>query len=195
MLPASATGVPPFVPEIENAYGPNKLWFEILITTGALPGSPVLSFDVAVTDTDPLGGGNNGAVYTPVCEMLPQSLSLVADQVTFQVTFAVAPFTVAAKVCCAPAERVAEEGLINTGAEGAVLVGVNVTFAVPLTVVSAWEMALTVTVDAAAMVAGDVYRPVVEIRPTEEFPPSTPFTCQFTAVFVAFATVAVNCAL
>lgn len=31
--------------------------------------------------------------------------------------------------------------------------------------------------------------------PTEEEPPFVPFTCQVTAVFVVFATVAVNCAV
>jgi hypothetical protein len=33
------------------------------------------------------------------------------------------------------------------------------------------------------------------IVPTVELPPTTPFTCQVTAVFAAFDTVAVNCRL
>ena len=32
-----------------------------------------------------------------------------------------------------------------------------------------------------------------ETVPTVAFPPATPFTCQFTAVFEVFATVAANC--
>jgi hypothetical protein len=43
------------------------------------------------------------------------------------------------------------------------------------------------------IVAGAVYRPVAEIVPTVVLPPAVPFTLQVTAVFVEFATVAVNC--
>jgi len=38
-----------------------------------------------------------------------------------------------------------------------------------------------------------VYSPLAEIVPTPALPPVTPSTCQMTAVFVAFVTVAVNC--
>jgi hypothetical protein len=58
---------------------------------------------------------------------------------------------------------------------------------------SAAETAVTVTVLGVGNVAGAVYRPAAEIVPVVEFPPVTPFTCQVTAVFVVFVTVAVNC--
>jgi len=60
-------------------------------------------------------------------------------------------------------------------------------------VVSAWETAVTVTVAGFGTVLGAVYKPPVVIVPTVAFPPATPFTCQFTAIFVVPVTVAVNC--
>jgi len=41
--------------------------------------------------------------------------------------------------------------------------------------------------------ARSAQRPLVEMVPTVALPPATPFTCQVTAVLVAFCTVAVNC--
>jgi hypothetical protein len=52
---------------------------------------------------------------------------------------------------------------------------------------------VTVTVPPAGTVAGAVYKPPVVIVPVVEFPPVAPFTCQVTAVFDVFVTVAVNC--
>jgi len=43
--------------------------------------------------------------------------------------------------------------------------------------------------------AGAVYKPAALIVPAMAFPPATPSTDQVTAVFVLFATVAVNCAV
>jgi hypothetical protein len=40
-----------------------------------------------------------------------------------------------------------------------------------------------------------VYKPAALIVPEEEFPPATPSTDQVTAVFVLFATEALNCAV
>jgi hypothetical protein len=70
---------------------------------------------------------------------------------------------------------------------------VTVTDADAPMVVSACEMAVTATVAGIGTVLGAVYKPVVEMKPTVEVPPVTAFTCQVTAVFVVFATVAVNC--
>jgi hypothetical protein len=58
---------------------------------------------------------------------------------------------------------------------------------------SAADTAVTVTVLGVGKAAGAVYRPAAEIVPVVEFPPVTPLTCQVTAVFVVFVTVAVNC--
>jgi hypothetical protein len=59
--------------------------------------------------------------------------------------------------------------------------------------VSAWLVAVIVTVLGEGTTAGAVYRPEVVIVPTVEFPPTTLFTDQVTAVFDVPVTVAVNC--
>ena len=71
--------------------------------------------------------------------------------------------------------------------------GVIVTVAVSDFVLSATEMAFTVTGFDAGTVAGAVKSPVALIVPVVAFPPVTLFTCHVTAVFEVFATVAVNC--
>lgn len=58
--------------------------------------------------------------------------------------------------------------------------------------VSAWLAAMMVTLAGLGIVAGAVYMPELDMVPTVEFPPVTPFTDQVTAVFVEFETVAVN---
>jgi hypothetical protein len=58
--------------------------------------------------------------------------------------------------------------------------------------VSAWETAVTTTVEGLGSAFGAVYIPVVVIVPTVAFPPCTPATCQFTDVFVVPVTVALN---
>ena len=59
-------------------------------------------------------------------------------------------------------------------------------------VLSACEIAFIVTVPLGTA-AGAVYKPAALIVPTVPLPPVVPFTCQVTAVFAVFATVAVNC--
>jgi hypothetical protein len=59
--------------------------------------------------------------------------------------------------------------------------------------VSAWEIAVTVTVAGVGTVLGAVYKPAEEMNPTVWLPKAMPFTVQFTAVLVELATVAVNC--
>ena len=69
----------------------------------------------------------------------------------------------------------------------------TVTVAEPERVVSAFDLAVTVTLEAGAE-TGAVYSPLVPIVPTVAFPPTTPFTLQVTPRFCAsFCTVAVNC--
>jgi hypothetical protein len=62
--------------------------------------------------------------------------------------------------------------------------GVTVMVAVPLRELSALATAVTVTVFGDGTVFGAVYNPSLLIVPTVEFPPSTPLTCQVTAVLV-----------
>jgi hypothetical protein len=58
--------------------------------------------------------------------------------------------------------------------------------------VSACETAVTTTVEGFGNTDGAVYRPPEVIVPTVEFPPATPATSQFTAVFVVPVTVALK---
>jgi hypothetical protein len=69
----------------------------------------------------------------------------------------------------------------------------TVTLALADLVVSATETVVTVTVAGDGTDGGALYRPLVLIVPTVEFPPVTPFTFHITAVFDVFDTVAVNC--
>jgi hypothetical protein len=78
------------------------------------------------------------------------------------------------------------ETLITTAA-------VTVTAAEADLVVSAWEMAVTVTVAGLGTVAGAVYKAAVEIVPTVALPPVTPLTCHVTALLLVFFSVAENC--
>jgi predicted anti-sigma-YlaC factor YlaD len=63
---------------------------------------------------------------------------------------------------------------------------VTVTVAEADLLVSACEMAVTVTVAGFGTAVGAVYRPAVEIVPTVLLPPATPFTCHVTAVLLVF---------
>lgn len=75
---------------------------------------------------------------------------------------------------------------------GAAIGEVTATVAVALLVGSATEVAPTVTIPEAGIEAGAVYRPADEIVPYVALPPVTLFTCHVTAVFIVFATVALN---
>lgn len=88
-----------------------------------------------------------------------------------------------------PAARVAlvgESVIVTAGA-------VSVTAAIAVFVVSAWAIAVIVTVVALGSTFGAVYKPVVLIVPLIASPPVALFTCQVIAVLVDPVTVAVNC--
>jgi hypothetical protein len=70
--------------------------------------------------------------------------------------------------------------------------GVIVTCAEPDFAASSTEVAVTVTVAGNGTLAGAVYTPSVEIVPSAELPPETPFTCHVTELFCAFVTTAWN---
>jgi len=97
--------------------------------------------------------------------------------------------TVAVNFCVLPAAKEAEGGEIVT------LTGetVRVTLADADLVVSALEIAFTVITRSLETLAGATYSPEVEMVPLLEFPPVVPLTCQVTAVWEVFSTVAVNC--
>jgi hypothetical protein len=69
---------------------------------------------------------------------------------------------------------------------------VRVTRAEATFVVSAWEVAVTVTVVVVGNTFGAVYTPVELTVPMIASPPFSPFTCQVTVVFVEPVTVAVK---
>jgi hypothetical protein len=69
---------------------------------------------------------------------------------------------------------------------------VTVSCAVADFVESAWLVAVTRTTAGEGRSPGAVYTPADVIVPLDAFPPGTPFTLQFTLVFVVFVTVAVS---
>ena len=103
----------------------------------------------------------------------------LADQVTAVV---VVPVTVTVNCCVPPEATVAEVGEMVTATD--VDGGVMVTVALADFVVSAWLVALTVTV-VVVVTVGAVKRPALEIVPA--------LVDHVTAVFVEPVTVALNC--
>ena len=101
-----------------------------------------------------------------------------ATPLTCQVTAVFVVFsTEAVNALLAPVASVALLGLTLT------LMFATVTVADADRVGSATETAVTVTVAGVGMVAGAVYRPVLEIVPTVVLPPMMLLTCQVTPVF------------
>jgi hypothetical protein len=149
----------------------------------------VLSGVTATTLTVPPGGGARGAVYTPPVLIDPHAPTARLAQCTDQPGLIVLDPTVAMNVCWPPAVTVTAAGLTTTGRPEFVMV----TLAEPIWVVSCCETADIVTLLGVGTTAGAVYKPAVEIVPTVALPPTTVLTSQFTLVFVALVTVAVNC--
>ena len=100
------------------------------------------------------------------------------------------PVTVGVNVIVWPGVNPPRFGAIVTETLGA---GVMVTLAVSDFVLSATEVAFTVTGFDAGTVVGAVKSPVPLIVPVVELPPVTLFTCQVTAVLDVFVTLAENC--
>jgi len=155
------------------------------------PDFVVSACDTAVTVTVAGLGTAEGAVYSPEVEIVPTVEFPPVAPFTCQVTAVLeVPVTVAVNCCvfatCTDADAGATETLTCAWA-------VTVTAADADLVVSACDTAATVTVAGLGTAEGAVYSPEVEIIPTVEFPPATPFTCQLTAVLEVPETVAVNC--
>jgi hypothetical protein len=144
----------------------------------------------AVTVTA-LVGAIEGALYKPVEEIVPTDKFPPTIPSTSQFTAVlVVPETVAVNCCESPTCTLALPGEIVT--DTGVGAGRIVTVALADCVEAKALCALTTT-GLVGTVAGALYKPVEEIVPTEEFPPATPPTSQFTAVLVVPETVAVNC--
>ena len=99
------------------------------------------------------------------------------------------PGPLAENCICEPGFTCGELGLIVTGEEA----GTIVTVALANLVGEATDVAVTVTLAEAGMLAGPVYKPEVEIDPQDEPEQPVPETVHFTAVFVVPVTFAVNC--
>lgn len=111
------------------------------IATVALADLVGSACEVAVTLTVAGFGTAPGAVYKPEDETVPHAEPLQPAPLTLHVTaVSVEPVTVALNCCCAPVSTCANVGLIVT-ATGVLIE----TAAVPKTLVSAREVAITVT--------------------------------------------------
>jgi hypothetical protein len=144
----------------------------------------------AVTVTG-LVGATDGALYKPVEEMVPTDKFPPTIPSTSQFTAVlVVPETVVVNCCDRPTCTLALPGEIVT--DTGVGAGRIVTVALA-DCVEAKALCAVTTTGLVEAVAGALYKPVVEIVPTEEFPPAIPPTSQFTAVLAVPETVAVNC--
>jgi len=118
-----------------------------------------------------------GAVYRPVLESAPTSG--LSDQVTLVL---LVPVTVAVNGWVCEAVRFTEAGpIVTTGG------GIKLTLALADWVASATLVAVMMTLCPALIVAGAVYRPVLESAPTAGL------SDQVTLVLLVPVTVAVNC--
>jgi hypothetical protein len=157
------------------------------IATEAEADCAVLAADSAVTVTDGGEGTLKGAVYTPEVDTVPTLALPPIIPLTSQITVVLLVYsTVAVKDCMPPAGTVGLVGDIDTDTCA------MVTVACPDCVGSATDTADTVTLAGAGIAAGAVYSPALDMVPTVALPPTTPLTCQVTAVFVVLETVAVK---
>ena len=145
--------------------------------------------DVAVTDICGGLGTADGAVYSPLVDIVPQAAPVQPLPATLQDTalFDV-PLTVAVNCWWPPMRSCAVVGDIvsETG-------GMIVTDAVADLVGSATEVAVTDTCGGLGTADGAVYSPLAEIVPQAVPVQPLPARLQDTAVFVVLMTVAVNC--
>ena len=97
------------------------------------------------------------------------------------------PVTDAVNTWAAPVETVADGGRRLT-----TMLSCNVTVTEALSFGLTWLTAVTVALAPGGRIAGAVKKPDEEIVPADVLPPTTPFTCQVTFVFVLPTTVAWN---
>ena len=130
-------------------------------------------------------------MYRPVAEIVPTNEFPPTTPATSQFrALLVVPETVAVNCCDLPTCTLALLGDIVT--ETCAGAGRTVTAAFAELVGAKALCAVTATGPVGTL-AGAVYNPLAEIVPTDELPPTTPPTSQFTPVFVVPDTLAVNC--
>ena len=159
--------------------------------TDALADFVVSACEIAVTVTVAGVGTAEGAAYSPAAVTVPMVEFPPTTPFTCHVTAVLLVPPTEAVNCCVP--EVGTLALTGDTATVTTVAAVTVTAAEADFVVSACEMAFTVTVAGLGTVVGAVYNPAVEIVPVVVFPPVTLFTCQVTAVLEDPVTVAVNC--
>jgi hypothetical protein len=155
--------------------------------TLAWPNLLVSATLVALIVTEPTGTVE-GAVYKPPLEIVPTVEFPPATPLTLQFTVVLEVPPTAVLNCCV-CETPTEALVGDTFTE---IPGTTVTPAWANLVASATLVAATVT-EPDGTAAGALYKPALDIVPTVEFPPATPLTLQFTAVFDVPTTVALNC--
>lgn len=148
------------------------------------------AWEIAATVIVPLGTVA-GALYEPLALIVPVAAAPPVTPFTCQITAVFVVFVTVATNCCVnPTCTAGDLGLIATlMAAGAV----TVTVAAPAFVVSACEIAVTVTVPPVGTFAGAVYKPDELIVPMLAAPADVLLTCQVTAALDVPVTVAVNC--
>jgi hypothetical protein len=146
--------------------------------------------EIAFIATAAGDGTAAGAVYRPAVEIVPFVALPPDTPFTCQVTplFCESFETVAVNCCVCPVFTLAVAGVTLTEMASAV----NVMVALAVFAVLACAIAVIVTVELLGITEGAVYMPDAEIVPWVLSPAVTPLTCQVTAVFVAFVTVAEN---
>jgi hypothetical protein len=136
-------------------------------------------------------GTLEGAVYSPLAEIVPQAAPLHPVPDTDQVTAVfVAPLTVAENCCCPLTETCVVDGatVTETEVEDSITTEAEADF-----VESATEVAVTVARAGLGIVAGAVYNPVEVIVPHDPATQPIPETDHVTPVLELPVTFAVNC--
>jgi hypothetical protein len=186
-----------FPPEVPSSIGPDcAFWFTGWMVTVAVPDAELFACETALTVTvvvtlPPLPsdfvGTPPGAAYNPLVEMNPKAWLPPAMPLTSQVIAALGePFTEAANCWLPKFGTVAALGDTLTESDEPL---VTVTMADANFVVSAWEVAVTVTCGGLGTATGAVYTPVLVMVPLG----APPATLHVTVVFDVLVTVAVNC--
>ena len=155
----------------------------------AVPDFVESATEVAVTDTRGGLGTADGAVYSPLADMVPHVAPEQPMPATLHETALFVEFAIVAVNCCwlpVTSCTVAGETVTKIGRK-------TVTEAVPDFVGSATEVAVTKTCGGLGTVDGAVYKPLADIVPHDAPAQPPPAMLHDTAVFVVFAIVAVNC--
>ena len=160
-----------------------------MIATVAVLDLVASATEVAVTETCAGLGTAGGAKYSPLEVTEPQAAPLQPMPATLHDTAVfVVPLTVAENCLLLPMTTWTATGSMLTD-----IVSLMLTVALPDLVLSATEIAVTLTWFGVGALLGAVYRPLVDMVPHVAPVQPLPATLHDTAVFVVSVTVAVSC--